>query len=126
MGFKARTMREGSSDIDGFIAGIAPEHKDTFVKLRNLIRKVAPQTTETLKWGTLAFDWNGNLFALSAPKKVVNLYILTIGLLAKHQDKLSGIPQSKCCLRFSPGDEIPLPALRAVMKEAVATASRNK
>ncbi len=124
MGAKVRSPR-ASGDIDAFVAGIAPEHRATFTSLRGLIKQVAPEATETLKWGTLAYDYNGSLFALSAPKGVVNLYILTVGLLAKHQDLLGAIPQSKCCLRFAPSAKPPLPALRKVMNAAVAASAKR-
>lgn len=124
MGLKARLGTESASDIADFVAGIRPEHRATFDSLRQLIGKVAPQASESLKWGTLAYDLNGSLFALSANAKVVNLYILTVGHLAKYQDVIGHIPQSKCVLRFAPDLEPPLGTLRTVMKAAVAAHSR--
>ena len=120
MGFKARPKRAASADIGSFVAGIAPDHKANFDALHTLIQQVAPQASQSLKWGTLAYDLNGSLFALSASKKVVNLYILTLGVIAQHKSELVGIPQSNCVLRFAPDRELPMAALTTVMKVAIA------
>ena len=103
---------------------ISPEHKQTFDSLRSLIKTLVPEATETLKWGTLAYDLEGSLFALSTAKKHVNLYILTIGVIGKHKKELAGIPQSNCVLRFTPDAKPPMAALKKVMKAAIAEKKR--
>ena len=103
-----------------FLAGIAEQHKPTFDTLRELILELVPEATETLKWGTVAYDLDGSLFALSAAKPHVNFYILTTGVIAAHQRELAGIPQSHCVLRFAPGRELPMASLRTVMRAAIA------
>ena len=118
--------RASGGTIDGveltsFLEGLPPAHRSNFDVLRTLIYEVAPAAEEGLKWGTMSFDLHGSLFALSANKKQLNLYVLTIGLLAKHQDLIGDIPQGKCVLRFAPEAELPLAALRTVMRAAVAT-----
>lgn len=98
---------------------IPDSHQQTFTLLERLIEELAPDADVSVKWGTIAYDLDGSLFALSANKKHVNLYILTVGLLAEYADELAGIPQSKCVLRFSPGAEVPVETLRKVMTDAV-------
>lgn len=123
MGGKAGTASTGNnsaSDIAAFVAGISTEHRETFDALRALIKRVAPGTTESLKWGTLAYDQDGSLFALSAPKKDVNLYILELGIIAAHPEEVAGIPRSNCVLRFRAGVKPPIAKLTRVMKAAVA------
>ena len=108
-----------SEDISSFCDSIPDSHRPTFKLLHDLIEALVPDAKVSVKWGTLAYDLDGSLFALSANKKHVNLYILTVGLLAEYADELAGIPQSKCVLRFGPGDEVPLATLRKVMTDAV-------
>ncbi|MEM1177405.1 MAG: DUF1801 domain-containing protein [Acidobacteriota bacterium] len=115
---------ERSADITEFSESVLASHRDHFLTLQRLIDEVAPQSEASLKWGTIAYDLDGSLFALSANKKHVNLYILTVGLLAEFKGELAGIPQSKCVLRFTPKAELPLETLRTVMTEAVARKGR--
>ena len=106
-------------EIATFSESVPEAHREHFRILQELIDELVPESTASLKWGTIAYDLDGSLFALSANKKHVNLYILTLGLLAEFQDELAGIPQSKCVLRFSPKAELPLDTLRRVMTTAV-------
>lgn len=117
---KARLMY--SEDIENFLGSVPAEHEPTFTALRDLILELVPEAEVSLKWGTIAYNLGGSLFALSANKKHVNLYILTIGLLAEYSEALAGIPQSKCVLRFAPGAELPMETLRDVMATAVERA----
>jgi len=110
---------DDSIDKAGFRDSIPEPHQPTFVQLQELIEQLVPDAEVSIKWGTIAYDLEGSLFALSANKKHLNLYILTVGLLAEYADDLAGIPQSKCVLRFGPGDEVPLETLRKIMTDAV-------
>jgi uncharacterized protein YdhG (YjbR/CyaY superfamily) len=110
---------DDSVDKASFRDSIPDSHQPTFTLLQQLIEELVPDADVSIKWGTIAYDLDGSLFALSANKKHVNLYILTVGLLAEYADDLAGIPQSKCVLRFSPSAEVPLETLRKVMTDAV-------
>jgi len=107
------------ADAADFRESIAQSHRPVFAALQDLIEELAPDAVVSVKWGTIAYDLDGSLFALSANKKHVNLYVLTVGLLAEYSAELEGIPQSKCVLRFSPDAELPLATLRRVMTRAV-------
>ena len=113
------TGTDDSADRAEFRESIPASHLPVLTALQGLIEELVPDAVVSLKWGTLAYDLDGSLFALSANKKHVNLYILTVGLLAEFSSELAGIPQSKCVLRFSPGSELPLETLRRVMTTAV-------
>jgi len=110
---------DDSAAMADFQKSIPDSHRPVFTALQGLIEEFVPDAVVSLKWGTLAYDLDGSLFALSANKKHVNLYILTVGLLAEYSSELAGIPQSKCVLRFSPSSEPPLETLRRVMTTAV-------
>ena len=115
-----RMSQKGDAvDKASFRDAIPDPHRPTFTMLEQLIEELVPDADVSIKWGTIAYDLAGSLFALSANKKHVNLYILTVGLLAEYADDLAGIPQTKCVLRFSPSAEVPLETLRKVMTDAV-------
>ena len=113
------TGADDSAGIAAFLESVPEAHRPVFAALKGLIEELVPEADVSLKWGTLAYDLDGSLFALSASKKRVNLYVLTVGLLAEFGDELAGIPQSKCVLRFGPSAELPLETLRRVMTVAV-------
>ena len=106
-------------DKKGFRDSVPDSHRPIFDRLQELIEELVPEAEVSVKWGTIAYDLHGSLFALSTNKKFVNLYILTVGLLAEYADELSGISQSQCVLRFGPDDEVPMSTLRTIMTDAV-------
>ena len=108
-----------STDKRSFGDSVPEFHQPTFTRLQDLIEELVPDAEVSVKWGTLAYDLDGSLFALSTNKKHVNLYILTVGLLAEYAEDLAGIPQSKCVLRFGPSAEVPIDTLRKIMTDAV-------
>ena len=112
------SQADNSVDKASYRGSIPDSHQRTFTLLQQLIEELVPDAGVSIKWGTIAYDLDGSLFALSTNKKHVNLYILTVGLLAEYADDLAGIPQSKCVLRFSPSAEVPLETLRKVMTDA--------
>ncbi|MBT8489114.1 MAG: DUF1801 domain-containing protein [Gemmatimonadetes bacterium] len=108
------------TDVADYLESIPEKQRPVFTALQGLLEEVVPDADVSVKWGALAYDLDGgSMFALSANKKQVNLYILTLGLLAEFSEELAGIPQSKCVLRFSPKDEPPMETLRRVMTTAV-------
>ena len=110
---------DDSAGVADFLESVPETHRPIFMALQGLIEELVPEADVSLKWGTLAYDLDGSLFALSASKKHVNLYVLTVGLLAEYSRELAGIPRSKCVLRFGPKAELPLETLRRVMTAAV-------
>ena len=92
-----------SADQASLLEAIPETHRPTFTRLQELIEELAPEADVSVKWGTMAYDLDGSLFALSANKKHVNLYILTVGLLAEYADDLApASPRASACCASAP------------------------
>ena len=121
--FGTRTTNAQSSekgDIATFIKTVPETHRANFDELRALMRKAAPRAKEIIKWGTLQFDYQGPLFGLSVTKNMLNVYVLTIGLLAHYDHLLSGVTKEKCVLRFGEQATLPTAILRRIFAASVA------
>ena len=119
MGAKPRAYADTATVLES----VPAEHRPRFEELRGMIRQIAPEAVEVAKWGTIQYDYKGSLFGLGWSKGRIQLYILTIGLLARHQEQLGHLDQGKCVLRLDPNRALPGPAIAALMKEAVALKS---
>lgn len=86
----------------------APEHaREKLLELRQLLRKVAPKATESIKWGTPVFEENRILFAFAAHKAHIN-FIPTPASLDPFKDELKPFKTGKGSIQL-PYDK-PLPA----------------
>jgi uncharacterized protein YdhG (YjbR/CyaY superfamily) len=94
-------------------------------KLRELIREAAPEAREEIRYGMLAYDDDGGLFALAAQKHYVSLYVLATDVLISMKKELAGIDHGKGCLRFKKLESLPIDTLRELLSRAKASKERD-
>ena len=61
-----------ADSVDDYIAAAPPEARKLLREIRALLRQVAPEANETIKWGTPVFEEARILFAFSAHKHHLN------------------------------------------------------
>ena len=61
-------MNQADNSVDkaSFRDSIPDSHQPTFTLLQQLIEELVPDADVSVKWGTIAYDLDGGLFALSA------------------------------------------------------------
>ncbi|HEY0751539.1 MAG TPA: DUF1801 domain-containing protein, partial [Chitinophagaceae bacterium] len=84
------------------------EAQDKIREIREILRKVAPDAKETLKWGTPVFEENRILFSYAAFKNHLNFFP-TKSALAPFKEELAKYKTGKDSVQF-PYDK-PLPKL---------------
>lgn len=100
--FMASTL----SPLDKYIAS-APEHaQEKLRELRAILKKVAPNATETIKWGSPVFEENRILFSFKAFKSHIN-FMPTRSALEPFKEELRGFKTGKDTIQL-PYDK-PLP-----------------
>lgn len=108
-----------ATDIDQFIAAFPPDTQVKLNKLRNTIRKAAPQAAEDLKYGIPTFVLNGNLVHFSAYAKHIGFYPAPSGIL-EFKKELSAYETAKGSVRFPLDKPLPLPLITKIVKFRVA------
>jgi len=114
------------STIDEYISAAPPEAREKLHEIRTILREVAPEAREAIKWGSPVFEENRILFAFSAHKTHIN-FMPTHTTLDHFRTELADYKTGKDTIQF-PYDK-PLPAdlirrvaafrLRAVREEGV-------
>ncbi len=94
-------------------------------KLRELIHEAAPEAREEIRYGMLAYDDDGGLFALAAQKHYVSLYVGATDAMTSMKKELSGIDHGKGCLRFKKLEGLPIDTLRQLLSRAKASQERD-
>jgi len=75
--------------------------RDTLMLLREIIRKEAPELTETIRYKMLSYDDDrGPVFALNAQKGYVSFYAGNAEKVDPTGENLDGLDHGKGCIRF--------------------------
>src|SRR5213082_3154968 len=103
--------------IDEYLATAKPDQRRTLAKLRKTIHAVAPKAKECISYGIPAFRLNGrSLVFFAAWANHYALYPGSSATLKKFRNELRDFQTSKGTIRFSPGNPLPVPLVRKLVK----------
>jgi uncharacterized protein YdhG (YjbR/CyaY superfamily) len=101
-----------AATVDEYIANAPSEAKPKLRELREILREVAPNAVETIKWGAPIYEENRILFSMSAFKKHLT-FMPTRSTLDAFKDELANFETGRDTLQI-PYDK-PLP--KALIKK---------
>ena len=94
--------------VDEYIKAAPKEAQEKLRDIRDILKKVAPNATEALKWGSPVFEENRILFAYAAFKLHMN-FMPTPSALEPFKEELADYKTGKGTIQF-PYDK-PLPKM---------------
>ena len=100
--------------IDAYIAGFPVEVQEILGKVRELIRKEAPEAEEAIKYQIPTFVLNGNLVHFAAFKKHIGLYPTPSGIAAFERE-LTAYTNAKGSVQFPLDRPIPYSLIRRIV-----------
>ena len=92
--------------IDGYIAAFPEETRRILERVRQTIRKAAPEAVETISYQIPTFKLNGNLISFAAFKHHIGMYPAPAGTKA-YQNALAPYKAAKASIRFPLTEPIP-------------------
>ena len=104
-----------SNEIDKFIAGYPKDVQEILNKVRESIRKSAPDAEETINYGIPTFTLKGNLVHFSAFKTHIGFYPTPSGI-EKFKKELSAYEGAKGSVKFPLDKPIPYALLSKIVK----------
>ena len=110
-----RTNQTTPKTIDEYIAGFPHEVQDILEKVRNAIRKAAPDAEETIKYQIPTFTFKGNLVHFAAFKKHIGFYPTPSGI-EKFKTELSVYEGGKGSVQFPLDKPIPFALIGKIVK----------
>ena len=110
-----RTTQTKPKTTDEYIAGFPPEVQSLLEKMRETIKKAAPETEETISYRMAAFALKGRLVYFAAFKKHIGFYPTSSGI-KKFKKELSGYEGAKGSVRFPLDKPIPFALLGKIVK----------
>src|SRR5437867_7185679 len=107
--------------IDDYLATVNADDRAILEKLRKTIHAVAPKAEECISYGIPAFRLNGrSLVFFGAWANHCAFYPGSSATLKKFRNELRDFQTSKGTIRFSPGNPLPVPLVRKLVKARIA------
>lgn len=105
--------------IDDYIAGFPAPVRDILAQVRAVIRRVAPDAQETIKYRIPTFVLGENLVHFAAYKRHIGLYPTPSGIEA-FKDELMGYKSAKGSVQFPIDAPMPLDLIERIVRFRVA------
>lgn len=111
-----------SQQIDNYVEGLTDWRGKLTARLRKLIREAAPELAEEWKWDTPVWSHKGNVVAAGVFKDHVKLNFFKGASLKDPMGLFNAGLDAKAtrAVDFSEGDVVNEPALKTLVREAVA------
>jgi hypothetical protein len=95
-----------SGEVDDWFAARAHPLEDAMQRVRRLILDADPRVTESIKWKTPTFSYNGNLASFNPAKNLVSLLFHRGAEIPGDFPRLEGDGRLARVMRFADADEV--------------------
>ena len=99
--------------VDEYINAAPIEAREKLIEIREILRKVAPNATEALKWGSPVFEEKRILFAYTAFKSHLN-FMPTHSSLIPFKKELEKFVTGKDTIQFPYNKPLPKTLIRKI------------
>ena len=112
-------MGEPSRQVDDYLEKLTPERRKALSQVRTLVRKMAPEAEELIRYKMPAYEYDGHIVcAFASQKRYMSIYV-DIELLQAHRAELAGLNTAKSCIRFNRIEDLPLDTVREILRETM-------
>jgi uncharacterized protein YdhG (YjbR/CyaY superfamily) len=112
-------LKIAANSIDEFIEAYPLATQEKLRKLRDTIKKAAPNATETIKYGIPTFVLNGNLVHFAGYEHHIGFYPAPSGIV-EFKKELAAYESAKGSVRFPLDKPLPLSLVAKIVKFRVA------
>jgi len=112
------------STVIEYIDSALTEAREKLNEIRAILKKAAPNATETIKWGTPVFEEKRILFSFSAFKSHLN-FMPTHPALEQFKDELADYKTGKDTIQFPYDKPLPAQLIRKIAEFRVRDVKEN-
>ena len=106
-----------STEVDEYIASFPKPVRAALEKLRQQIRKLAPEAQEQFSYRIACFKHHGVLVGLGATENHCSFYACHATILNSYKEELMGFKYSGGTIHFSPGKPIPFALIKSIVQQ---------
>ena len=119
MGMKARPTASNGKTVEAYIEKLGDWRGQVVADVRALIREVAPEASEAIKWGQPVYEVNGPFAYINAFANHVNFGFWRGADLADKHALLEGSGAKMRHVRLDSADDVRPDAFRELVRNAV-------
>ena len=120
-----KTARQGPQSIDEYIAGFPHDVQLLLQQLRTIIKRIAPNAAEAIRYQIPTFVLNGNLVHFAAFKNHIGFYPTPSGIEA-FKEELAPYESAKGSVKFPVDKPIPFDLIADIVRfRATETRARS-
>ena len=105
--------------LEDYLDSIPPDRRARVDSIRSLIHDMYPDAIESMRYKMPTFEYRDGWIALANQKHHVSLYTCGEHHLTAFREKHPAISTGKGCIRFRDKDELPVTALKQVIRHAM-------
>jgi uncharacterized protein YdhG (YjbR/CyaY superfamily) len=110
-----------AESIEQFLDGVPPDKRRALQHLRDEIRRLVPEATESISYGVPAFKLGGRpLVSFGAARDHCTFYVQSPAVIEAFAQDLAGFRLSKGSVQFSPERPIPADLVRRLVEARIA------
>jgi uncharacterized protein YdhG (YjbR/CyaY superfamily) len=110
-----------AESIEQFLDGVPPDKRRALQHLRDEIRRLVPEATESISYGVPAFKLGGRpLVSFGAARDHCTFYVQSPTVIEAFAQDLAGFRLSKGSVQFSPERPIPADLIRRLVEARIA------
>jgi uncharacterized protein YdhG (YjbR/CyaY superfamily) len=110
-----------AESIEQFLDGVPPDKRRALQHLRDEIRRLVPEATESISYGVPAFKLGGRpLVSFGAARDHCTFYVQSPAVIEAFAQDLAGFRLSKGSVQFSPERPIPADLVRQLVEARIA------
>lgn len=106
-------------DIDSYLALVPEKMRPLLIKLRQTIRKAAPQAEELISYGMPAFKYHGILVYFAGFKSHCSFFPGNSTLIKEMKEELKSFKTSKGTIQFTLENPLPASLVTRMVKQRV-------
>jgi uncharacterized protein YdhG (YjbR/CyaY superfamily) len=109
-----------ATTIDDYLARLPDDQRTALERLRQTIRRAAPNAEECISYSMPAFRLNGILVGFAAKRHHCALYPFNGTTVKAFKDDLKSFETSMGAIKFQPAKPLPAALVRKIVKARIA------
>lgn len=106
-------------EVQQYIESLTELQRKLLLELREIVLSTDPKIEESIKWGSVCFNLNGNICGYRVAKAHVTLLFFEGGLLKDKKNILSGDGPKARTIKYTGKEELNTAAIQDIVKQAI-------